>query len=138
MLRRVALPIPEKVIRRSQAFLRRKSMMRTSDFRCGSPRCFHPMDPDERASAWQKKRNGRDLVPPTTTDRLTACLSIFESCGLLRPSVDSLLAHRSSFWPLPMTTNRGNDRVVRNDFPKTGLGLSEAATFSSCMAHLYR
>jgi hypothetical protein len=78
---------------------------------------------------------GGDLVRPTTTDRLTTYLSIPESCGLLQPSVDSLLAHRPSLWPL--TTNRGNDGdgVVRNGFPKTGLGLSEAATFSSCMVH---
>lgn len=127
----------EEVIRRLQAFLRRKSMMRISDFRRGFPRCFHPMDPDEGASAWQRKRNGRDLVRPTTTDRLTGCLSILESCGLRKPSADSLLAHRPRLRPLPMTTNRGNDSV-RNGFPKTGLGLSEAATFSSCMAHLHR
>jgi len=73
----------------------------------------------------KRKRNGRDLVRPTTTDRLTAYLSILESCGLLKPSVDSLLAHRPSLRPQPMTTNRGND----SRFPKTGLGLSEAATF---------
>src|SRR4030088_1365480 len=111
-----------------------------SDFRCGAPRCFHPMDPCEGASAWQRmrKRNGRDLVRPTTTDRLTACHSILESCGLLKASGDSLLAHGPSLGPLPTTTNRGNDRVVRNGFPKTGLGSSEAATFSSCMAHLHR
>jgi hypothetical protein len=78
---------------------------------------------------------GRGLVRPTTRDRLTTYLSIPESCGLLQPSVDSLLAHRPSLWPLPMTTNRGNDGVVRNGFRKTGLGLSEAATVSSCMAH---
>jgi hypothetical protein len=55
-----------------------------SDFRCGAPRCFHPMDSCEGASAWQRmrKRNGRDLVRPTSTDRLTACRSILESCGL--------------------------------------------------------
>jgi hypothetical protein len=59
--------LQRRAIRRSQAFLRRKSMMRISDFRRGFPRCFHPMDPDEGASAWQRKRNGRDLVLLTTT-----------------------------------------------------------------------
>ena len=39
----------EGVIRRSQAFLRRKSIIGISGFRCGSPCCFHPMDPDEGA-----------------------------------------------------------------------------------------
>ena len=128
----------EGVDRRMQAFIRRKSMMRISDFRRGFPRCFYPMDPDEGASAWQRKRNGRDLVRPTTTDRLTAYLSILESCGLLKPSVDSLLAHRPSLRPQPMTTNRGNDSAVRKGFPNTGPGRSEAATFSSRMAHLHR
>jgi hypothetical protein len=74
---------------------------------------------------------GRDLVRPTTRDRLTTNLSIPESCGLLQPSVDSLLARRPSLWPL--TTNRGNDGVVRNGFAKTGVGLSEAATSISTM-----
>ena len=119
--RRITANSREGAIRRSQAFLRRKSMMRISDFRRGFPRCFYPMDPDEGASAWQRKRNGRDLVRPTTTDRLTAYLSILESCGLLKPSVDSLLAHRPSLWPLPMTTNRGDDSNVGNGSPKLGL-----------------
>jgi hypothetical protein len=48
--------------RRLQAFLRRKSMSGISDFRCGFPRCFHPTDPDEGASAWQRKRNGKIVV----------------------------------------------------------------------------
>jgi hypothetical protein len=58
----------EGVIRRSQAFLRRKSVTGISDFRRGSPRCFHPMDPDEGASVWQGKRNSRDLVRPGRPD----------------------------------------------------------------------
>jgi len=70
------------VIRRPQAILRRKSMTGISDFRHGFPRCFHPMDTDEGAWAWQRKRNSGDLVRPTTTDRLTAYLSIPVSCGL--------------------------------------------------------
>jgi hypothetical protein len=37
-----------------------------------------------------------------------------------------------------MTTNRGNDSAVRNGFPNTGPGRSEAATFSSRMAQFHQ
>jgi len=46
------------VPRRPQPFLRRNSVARISDFRTGIPGCFHPMDPDEGASAWQRDRRG--------------------------------------------------------------------------------
>jgi len=110
------------VPRRMQAFLRRKSMTRIFDFRHLIPRCFHPMDPDEGASAWQRKRNGRGLVRPTTTDRTAASRSIPAFGGLPKPSADSLLARRVGLRPPPMTTNHGDDRNVGNRFPKTGLG----------------
>jgi len=47
----LAMQVRQEVSRRMQAFLRRKSMTRISDFRRGIPGCFHPMDPDEGASA---------------------------------------------------------------------------------------
>ena len=128
----------EGVDRRMQAFIRRKSMMRISDFRLGLPRCFHPMDPGDGASAWQRKKNGSGLVRPTTMDRTAASPSIPVFGGSLKPSAGSLLVHRPSFPPLPMTTNRGNDSVIRTGLPETGFGLSEVTTFSSCLAHLHR
>ncbi len=136
--RRITANSREGVIRRSQAFLRRKSMTGISDFRRGFPCCFHPMDPGEGASAWQRKRNGRGLVRPTTTDRTTASPSIPAFGGLPRPSADSLLARRASPRPPPMTTNRGDDSNVGNGFSKIGLGFSEPATFSSGVAHSHR
>jgi hypothetical protein len=103
-----------------QAFLRRKSMTRISDFRHVIPHCFHPMDPDEGASAWQRKRNGRGLVRPTTTDRPAASPSILAFGGLPKQSADSLLEHRVSLRSPPMTTNHGDDSNVGNRFQKLG------------------
>ena len=112
------MQVRQEVSRRMQAFLRCKSMLRISDFRRAFPRCFHPMDPDEGASAWQRKRNGRGLVRPTTMDRSAASPSIPAFGGLPKPSADSLRARRVSLRSLPMTMNHGGDSNVGNGFPK--------------------
>jgi hypothetical protein len=134
----LAKQVRQEVSRRMQAFLRRKSMTRISDFSHGILGCFHPMDPDEGASVWQRKRNRRAPVRPTTTDRTAASLSIPAFCGLQKPSADSLLARRVSLRSPPMTINPADDSNVGNVLPKTGLGFSEPVTFSSCMAHSHR
>jgi hypothetical protein len=131
----LAMQVRQGVSRRMQAFLRRKSMLRISDFHCVFPRCFHPMDSDEGASAWRRKTNRRGLVRPTTTDRTAASPSIPAFGGLQKLSADSLLARRVILRLLPMTMNHGGDSNVGNVFPKTGLGFSDPATFSPGVAH---
>jgi hypothetical protein len=116
----LAMQVRQEVSRRMQAFLRRKSMTRTSDFRRGIPGRFYPMNSDEGASAWQRKRNGRGLVRPTTTDRSAASPSIPAFGGLPKPSADSLRARRISLRPPPMTMNYGGDSNVGNGCPKLG------------------
>jgi hypothetical protein len=81
----------------------------------------------------EKKKEG--LVRPTTTDRQVANHSLPAFGGLLKPSVDSLLARRISFRPPPMTMSRGDDSHIGNGFSKTGLGLCESAARSSDKAH---
>jgi hypothetical protein len=95
------------------------------------------MAPDEGILEWRRKRNGWAFIRPTTTARAQANRSTRAFCGLQKRSADSLPASRPSLRPPPMTTNRGNDSVVRNGFPNTGPGRSEAATFSSCMAQFH-
>jgi hypothetical protein len=56
--------------------------------------------------------------------------------GLPKQLADSLLARRVSLRPPPMTMNHGDDSHVESCFPKTGLGFSEPATFSSCSHRL--
>jgi hypothetical protein len=116
----LAMQVRQEVSRRMQAFLRCKSMLRISDFRCMFPRCFHPMNPEEGASAWQRKRNGRGLVRPTTTDRSAASPSIPAFGGLPKPSADSLRARRISLRPPPMKMNHGGDSNVENGCRKLG------------------
>ncbi len=124
--------------RRQQAFLRHKTAARFSNFRSALPRCFHPMDPDEGASEWQRTRNGRGFVRPTMMDRASASRSTRAFCGLQKLSADSLLARRPSLRPPPMTTNHSHGRYVGDRFPKTVFDFSLSATVSSCLAYSHR
>ena len=108
------------------------------DFRRGFPRCFHPMDPDEGASAWRRKTNRMGLVRPTTTDRTAASPSIPAFGGLQKPSADSLRARRVSLRPPPMTMNHGGDSNVGSRCPKLGWGFLKSTACSSCVAHSHR
>jgi hypothetical protein len=116
-------------IRRSQVFLRRKSIAGISGFRRDFRCCFHPVNPGEGASAWQRKRNGRDLVRPTTTDRRAVVPSIPAFSGSPKPLADSLLARRASSRLPPMTTNPADDSSLESGFPRNGSGIPKQCHF---------
>ena len=130
--------VSETVNRRPQPFLRHHTSNRFFGFHPEFPCCSDPMDSDEGILEWRRKRNGRTFIRPTTTARAQASRSTHAFCGSQKLSADSLPASRPRLRPPPMITNRGNDSVVRNGFPKTRPGRSEAATFSSRMAQFHR
>jgi hypothetical protein len=110
---------------RPQPFLRRNSVARISDFRTGIPGCFHPMDPDEGASAWQRDRRGvvwqRQQIARCRTPRSPHSAY----CRSHRPTACS---RRTSFRRPLITMNHGDDGHNGNGFSKTGLGSRESAT----------
>jgi hypothetical protein len=71
---------------------------------------FCPMDPDEGASVWRRKRKRKGFVRPTTTDRAPVYRSTRVFCGLQKLSADSLPASRPDLQPPPMTTSHGHYR----------------------------